>query len=159
MNSSTLKHQVKLQEWVTTVQEYKSSGLPVKHWCKKKGITSATYYRWKRKLLSIFGNIPRRRACRHICRTTCSGTTVSQRFRRFRNTSYWRWQYYDSPGANAGAAACHYCCTSVMLSDSAADEGTGSRRCTGKATDLCCYTNVCSQDSFSGPAQKQKLRP
>ena len=56
MNSSTLKHQVKLQEWAATVQECRNSGLPVRDWCKKKGITSATYYRWERELLSISGN-------------------------------------------------------------------------------------------------------
>ena len=56
MNSSTLKHQAKLQEWAMTVQECRASGRPVRHWCKENGITPATYYRWERELLSISGN-------------------------------------------------------------------------------------------------------
>ena len=56
MNSSALKHQAKLQEWAMTVQECRSSGLPVKRWCREKGITAATYYRWERELLSVSGN-------------------------------------------------------------------------------------------------------
>ena len=56
MNSSALKHQAKLQEWAMTVQECRSSGLPVRRWCREKGITAATYYRWERELLSIAGN-------------------------------------------------------------------------------------------------------
>lgn len=59
MNSSTLKHQAKLQEWAMIVQECRTSGLSVRRWCREKGITAATYYRWKQELLSIAGNAHR----------------------------------------------------------------------------------------------------
>ena len=64
-----------------------------------------------------FRQCRRRRIYRRICRTACTGTTVSKRFGRFRNASGRRRQHYDSPGINAGAVACHDCRSSVMLSD------------------------------------------
>ena len=39
-----------------TVQECRSSGLPVRRRCREKGITAATYYRWERELLSVSDN-------------------------------------------------------------------------------------------------------
>ena len=62
MNSSMLKHQAKLQEWAIAVQECRTSGLPVRRWCKEKGITATTYYRWERELLSIVSNSHREEA-------------------------------------------------------------------------------------------------
>ena len=55
MTSNVLKHQAKLQEWAVAIQECRSSGLPVKQWCRNRGITTATYYRWERELLALTG--------------------------------------------------------------------------------------------------------
>ena len=42
---------------------------------------------------------------------------------------------------------------------SVADIGTGSRRCTGKATDLCCVISGLSPVLSNGHGLKQKPRP
>ena len=55
MTSNTLKHQAKLQEWSIAIQECRSSGLPVQQWCKNRGVTPTTYYRWERELLTLAG--------------------------------------------------------------------------------------------------------
>ena len=38
------------------IQDCRSSGLPVRQWCRERGITPTTYYRWERELLSIAGS-------------------------------------------------------------------------------------------------------
>jgi transposase-like protein len=53
MTSNALKHQARLQEWTAAIEECRSSGLPVKQWCRNRGITTATYYRWERELLAL----------------------------------------------------------------------------------------------------------
>lgn len=55
MTSNALKHQAKLQEWTIAIQECRSSGLSVKQWCRNRGITTTTYYRWERELLALTG--------------------------------------------------------------------------------------------------------
>jgi transposase-like protein len=55
MTSNALKHQARLQEWTVAIQECRSSGLPVKQWCRNQGITTTTYYRWERELLALTG--------------------------------------------------------------------------------------------------------
>ena len=55
MTSNALKHQARLQEWTIAIQECRGSGLPVKQWCRNRGITTATYYRWERELLALTG--------------------------------------------------------------------------------------------------------
>ena len=35
------------------IQDCRSSGLPVRQWCRERGTTPTTYYRWERELLSI----------------------------------------------------------------------------------------------------------
>ena len=52
MTSAELKHQTKLQEWTTRIQDCRSSGLQVRAWCKKHGVSKETYYRWERELLT-----------------------------------------------------------------------------------------------------------
>lgn len=52
MTSSELKHQAKLQNWVTIVHECRSSGLSVRQWCRQQEITPTTYYRWEREVLA-----------------------------------------------------------------------------------------------------------
>ncbi len=53
MTSNTLKHQAKLQEWRVAIQECRSSGQSVKQWCRQRGVTTTTYYRWERELLTL----------------------------------------------------------------------------------------------------------
>lgn len=53
MTANKLKHQAKLQEWKDLVRECRSSGVPVEHWCKERGVSKHTYYRWEREILDI----------------------------------------------------------------------------------------------------------
>ena len=52
MTSSELKHRAKLQEWSARIQDCRSSGLPVRAWCRQERINATTYYRWERELLT-----------------------------------------------------------------------------------------------------------
>ena len=52
MTSTELKHQARLREWAEAIQDCRSSGLSVRQWCREKGTTTTTYYRWERELLS-----------------------------------------------------------------------------------------------------------
>ena len=56
VTSTELKHQARLQEWAVAIQECRSSGLSVRQWCRQRGTTPTTYYRWERELLSISGS-------------------------------------------------------------------------------------------------------
>lgn len=53
MTSTELKHQARLQNWATAVQDCRSSGLSVRQWCRQREITPTTYYRWERELLAL----------------------------------------------------------------------------------------------------------
>ena len=55
MTSNELKHQAKVQEWGLAIQDCRSSGLSVREWCRQRGVTPTTYYRWERELLSGIG--------------------------------------------------------------------------------------------------------
>ena len=35
-----------------SIQECRGSGLSVSEWCRQRGVTTATYYRWERELLT-----------------------------------------------------------------------------------------------------------
>ena len=52
MTSNELKHEAKKQEWSMSIQECRGSGLSVSEWCRRRGVTTATYYRWERELLT-----------------------------------------------------------------------------------------------------------
>ena len=52
MTSNELKHQAKVQEWGLAIQDCRSSGLSVREWCRQRGVTPTTYYRWEREILS-----------------------------------------------------------------------------------------------------------
>ena len=58
MTSNELKHEAKRQEWATRMQDCRSSGLTVRAWCERQGITSSTYYRWERELLDEVETAP-----------------------------------------------------------------------------------------------------
>ncbi len=52
MTSNELKHEAKVQEWSLAIQECRGSGVPVREWCRQRGVTPTTYYRWEREVLS-----------------------------------------------------------------------------------------------------------
>ena len=52
MTAIELKHKSNLQRWAQAIQECRSSGMSVKAWCETQGITTTTYYRWERAVLS-----------------------------------------------------------------------------------------------------------
>ena len=52
MTALEVKHQGKLKEWQERIIECRSSGEPIKTWCREQGISVTTYYRWERE---IFG--------------------------------------------------------------------------------------------------------
>ena len=52
VTATELKHQANLERWAEAIQECRSSGVPVKAWCETQGITTTTYYRWERAVLS-----------------------------------------------------------------------------------------------------------
>ena len=52
MTSNELKHEAKKQEWNIAIQECRSSGLSVSEWCQQRGVTTTTYYRWEREILT-----------------------------------------------------------------------------------------------------------
>ena len=52
MTSNEVKHQAKMQEWGLEIQDCRSSGLSVREWCRQRGVTPTTYYRWEREVLS-----------------------------------------------------------------------------------------------------------
>lgn len=52
MTSTELKHQARLKEWALAVQDCRSSGMSVRQWCRERGTTATTYYRWEREVLS-----------------------------------------------------------------------------------------------------------
>ena len=53
MTSIELKHQTKLQEWAAQIQNCRSSGLPVRAWCRQERINTTTYYRWEQEFLAL----------------------------------------------------------------------------------------------------------
>ena len=53
MTSAELKHRAKLQEWAAQIQNCRSSGLPVRAWCRQERINTTTYYRWEQEFLAL----------------------------------------------------------------------------------------------------------
>ena len=58
MTSNELKHEAKKQEWSMSIQECRGSGLSVSEWCRQRGVTTATYYRWEWELLTAANQAP-----------------------------------------------------------------------------------------------------
>ena len=58
MTSNELKHEAKKQEWSMSIQECRGSSLSVSEWCRQRGVTTATYYRWERELLTAANQAP-----------------------------------------------------------------------------------------------------
>lgn len=51
MQVSQIKRATKLEQWKQRIAECRSSGIPVKEWCKQHGICPSTYYRYEQELL------------------------------------------------------------------------------------------------------------
>ena len=45
--------QSKLAEWAGKISECRSSGMPVKTWCKQNSVCEQTYYKWQRRLFEM----------------------------------------------------------------------------------------------------------
>ena len=57
MTSNELKHQAKTQEGGVGIQVCRSSGRSGRQWCRQRGVSTTTYFRWEREVLSsICGN-------------------------------------------------------------------------------------------------------
>ena len=58
MNTSnaitTVKHELRLQEWSAQIEAQQSSGLTVQKWCTENGINTKTYYYRLRKVREQF---------------------------------------------------------------------------------------------------------
>lgn len=49
----TVNQQRKLSDWAEQVSACRSSGLSVKTWCRKNGVSEQTYYKWQRRLYEL----------------------------------------------------------------------------------------------------------
>ena len=49
----TLNGQNKLALWAERISECRSSGMPVKTWCRENGVNEQTYYKWQRRLFAM----------------------------------------------------------------------------------------------------------
>ena len=47
---TTIKHEVRLQEWSAQIEAQQSSGLTVQKWCEENGLSTKTYYYRLRKV-------------------------------------------------------------------------------------------------------------
>ena len=47
---TTIKQEVRLQEWTTQIEAQQASGLTIREWCKENGIKPNTYYNRLRKV-------------------------------------------------------------------------------------------------------------
>lgn len=52
MGACELKRQAKLEHWRTQIIDCRSSGMSVKRWCAEHNISTKTYYRWEKEILS-----------------------------------------------------------------------------------------------------------
>ena len=49
----TLNHQKKIAVWSERIVACRSSGSSVKTWCEENGISTASYYKWQKKLFCL----------------------------------------------------------------------------------------------------------
>ena len=52
MGACELKRQAKLEQWKAQVIDFRSSGMSVRGWCAEHNISTKTYYRWEKEILS-----------------------------------------------------------------------------------------------------------
>lgn len=48
-----LNHQNKIAVWSERIAACRNSGISVKIWCKENGISTASYYKWQKKLFCL----------------------------------------------------------------------------------------------------------
>ena len=48
-----LNHQEKIAKWSERIAACRSSGISVRAWCAGNGISTASYYKWQKKLFSL----------------------------------------------------------------------------------------------------------
>ena len=53
MGACELKRQAKLEHWRTQIIDCRSSGMSVKRWCAEHNMSTKTYYRWEKEILSL----------------------------------------------------------------------------------------------------------
>ena len=93
MTSNELKHEAKKQEWSMSIQECRGSGLSVSEWCRQRGVTTATYYRWERELLTgVRKNGAPPSTAVTFAELTGAETGIMQRSGTLRHTAYWECQ-------------------------------------------------------------------
>ena len=56
MDVRTIKRAAKMSMWRERILACRSSGIPVKTWCKENDISYKTYYRWERLYLAEAGS-------------------------------------------------------------------------------------------------------
>ena len=56
MNAWEIKREVQIPMWQERIKACRSSGMTVKDWCKKNGITKQTYYAWEKHCLQRVSN-------------------------------------------------------------------------------------------------------
>lgn len=49
----TLNRQEKITVWSERIAACRSSGISVKAWCEENGISTASYYKWQKKLFCL----------------------------------------------------------------------------------------------------------
>lgn len=52
MGSCELNRQAKLEYWRTQIIDCRSTGMSVRGWCAEHHISTKTYYRWEKEILS-----------------------------------------------------------------------------------------------------------
>lgn len=50
MTTQEVKKQYNMNQWISLIQECKSSGLSVKQWCYQNGIPEGNYYYWLKRI-------------------------------------------------------------------------------------------------------------
>ena len=49
----TLNHQEKIAVWSERIAACRSSGISVRAWCEGNGVSTASYYKWQKKLFCL----------------------------------------------------------------------------------------------------------
>ena len=52
-NLQALNRQEKIAVWSERIADCRSSGIGVKAWCEGNGVSTASYYKWQKKLFSL----------------------------------------------------------------------------------------------------------
>ena len=76
-----------------SIQECRGSGLSVSEWCRQRGVTTATYYRWERELLTgVRKNGAPPSTAVTFAELPAPKQVIMQRSGTLRHTAYWKRQ-------------------------------------------------------------------